>query len=251
MLSIATFNVNSVKARITNLLAWLDDARPDIVLLQELKCVDEAFPAMEIEERGYNIATHGQKTYNGVAILARVEPANVVRGIPGFGDLQKRVLAADVGGVRVVSVYCPNGQSVGSDKYAYKLRWFEALAEWLAAELAGCADIAVLGDYNVAPEDRDVHDPEAWRGQVLVSDDERAAFDRLRALGFADAFRLFEQPEKSYSWWDYRMAAFRRNLGLRIDHVLLSPSLAPRCRACVIDIEPRKLERPSDHAPAP
>jgi exodeoxyribonuclease-3 len=154
-----------------------------------------------------------------------------------------------VGGVRVVCVYCPNGQSVDSDKYEYKLRWFAALADWLKADLAAHPRIAVLGDYNVAPEDRDVHDPDAWRGQVLVSDPERAAFARLVQLGFADAFRLFEQPEKSYSWWDYRMAAFRRNMGLRIDHVLLSSELVPRCRACSIDVEPRKRERPSDHAP--
>ena len=159
------------------------------------------------------------------------------------------MIAADVGGVRVVSVYCPNGQSVGSDKYEYKLRWFAALAEWLGRELAGGLPVAVLGDYNVAPEDRDVHDPEAWRGQVLVSDAERDALRALLALGFADAFRLFEQPEKSFSWWDYRMAAFRRNMGLRIDHVLLSAALASRCRSCSIDVEPRKLERPSDHAP--
>jgi exodeoxyribonuclease-3 len=246
---LATWNVNSLKVRLPHLLEFLARHAPDAVCLQETKCEDAAFPAAAIEGAGYRWVHDGQKTYNGVAILARVEPANVVRGIPGFGDLQKRVLAADVSGIRVVSVYCPNGQSVGSDKYEYKLRWFEALAAWLKSELGNHPRIAVLGDYNVAPEDRDVHDPEAWRGQVLVSDAERAAFARLRDLGFVDAFRLFEQPEKAFSWWDYRMAAFRRNLGLRIDHALLSPALAPQCRACTIDVEPRRLERPSDHAP--
>ena len=248
-MKIATWNVNSIRQRLGHVKDWLATAQPDVLALQEIKCVTGDFPAAEFEALGYQCAVDGQKTYNGVAILARVEPANVVRGIPGFGDLQKRVLAADVSGIRVVSVYCPNGQSVGSDKYEYKLRWFEALAAWLKSELGNHPRIAVLGDYNVAPEDRDVHDPEAWRGQVLVSDAERAAFARLRDLGFVDAFRLFEQPEKAFSWWDYRMAAFRRNLGLRIDHALLSPALAPQCRGCTIDVEPRRLERPSDHAP--
>jgi exodeoxyribonuclease-3 len=246
---LATWNVNSLKVRLPHLLDFLARHAPDAVCLQETKCEDAAFPAQAIESAGYHWVHDGQKTYNGVAILSREEPADVARGLPGFGDLQKRVIAADVGGVRVVSVYCPNGQAVGSDKYDYKLRWFAALASWLGAELTAGRDLAVLGDYNVAPEDRDVHDPEAWRGQVLVSEPEREAFRALVALGFADAFRLFEQPEKSYSWWDYRMAAFRRNLGLRIDHILLSPALAARCRACTIDVEPRKLERPSDHAP--
>ncbi len=248
-MKLATWNVNSLKVRLPHLLEFLARQSPDALCLQETKCEDAAFPAAAIEEAGYRWVHDGQKTYNGVAILARAEPSAVTRGIPGFADLQKRLIAADVGGVRVVSVYCPNGQSVGSDKYEYKLRWFAALADWLAGELAAGRPVAVLGDYNVAPEDRDVHDPEAWRGQVLVSEPEREALRRLFSLGFADAFRLFEQPDKSYSWWDYRMAAFRRNLGLRIDHVLLSPALAARCRSCSIDVEPRRLERPSDHAP--
>ena len=246
---LATWNVNSLKVRLPHLLEFLARHSPDAVCLQETKCEDAGFPAAQVEAAGYRWVHDGQKTYNGVAILAREDPAAVIRGIPGFADLQKRVIAADIGGVRVVSVYCPNGQSVGSDKYEYKLRWFAALAAWLKDELAGGRPVAVLGDYNVAPEDRDVHDPEAWRGQVLVSDAEREALRALFALGFSDAFRLFEQPEKSFSWWDYRMAAFRRNMGLRIDHILLSPGLASRCRSCTIDVEPRKLERPSDHAP--
>jgi len=248
-LRLATWNVNSLKVRLPHLLDWLAKQQPDAVCLQETKCEDAAFPSAAIEAAGYRWAHDGQKTYNGVAILARHGIENVSRGIPGFADLQKRVIAADVDGVRVVCVYCPNGQSVGSEKYEYKLRWFEALAGWLRTELATSPRLALLGDFNVAPEDRDVHDPEAWRGQVLCSDAERAALRSLADLGLADAFRLFEQPEKSFSWWDYRMAAFRRNLGLRIDHILLSAPLAGRCRACAIDVEPRRLERPSDHAP--
>ncbi|MBK6982600.1 MAG: exodeoxyribonuclease III [Betaproteobacteria bacterium] len=248
-MKLATWNVNSLKVRLPHLLEFLARHSPDALCLQETKCEDAAFPASAVEAAGYRWVHDGQKTYNGVAILSREEPRNVTRGIPGFADLQKRVIAADVGEARVVSVYCPNGQSVGSDKYDYKLRWFEALAGWLAGELAPGRSVAVLGDYNVAPEDRDVHDPEAWRGQVLVSDAEREALGALLGLGFSDAFRLFEQPENSFSWWDYRMAAFRRNMGLRIDHILLSPALAGRCRSCTIDVLPRKLERPSDHAP--
>ena len=246
---IATWNVNSLRVRMPHLKDWLAANPMEVVALQETKLADPDFPRAELEALGLQVAFSGQRTYNGVALLARGELGDVVAGIPGFEDEQKRVLAATVGGVRVIDVYVPNGQAVGSDKYEYKLRWLAALRDYVAAELARHPRLVVLGDYNVAPEDRDVHDPEAWRGQVLVSDAERAAFGRLRELGFADAFRLFEQPERSFSWWDYRMAAFRRNLGLRIDHVLLSPDLAPRCRACTIDVEPRKLERPSDHAP--
>ena len=248
-MKLATWNVNSLKVRLPHVLAYLEEQAPDALCLQETKCEDAAFPGAAFEAAGYHWAHDGQKTYNGVAIVARTPPEAVSRGIPAFDDPQKRVLAATVNGIRVVSVYCPNGQSVGSDKYAYKLEWFAALARWLKDELGRHSRLAVLGDYNVAPEDRDVHDPEAWRGQVLVSEPERAAFGALRALGFEDAFRLFEQPAQSFTWWDYRMAAFRRNLGLRIDHVLLSPALAARCRECMVDVGPRKLERPSDHAP--
>jgi exodeoxyribonuclease-3 len=246
---VATWNVNSLRVRLPHLLDWLATHRPDIVCLQETKCEDATFPMAELAAAGYCSVHHGQRTYNGVAILSRSEGAGICRGIPEFSDEQSRVIASDVQGVRVVSVYVPNGQSVGSDKYAYKLRWFEALAAWLAAELAAHPKLIVTGDFNVAPEDRDVHDPAAWAGQVLFSEPERAALQRLFALGFVDAFRLFEQPEKSFSWWDYRMGAFRRNMGLRIDHMLLSPELARACTACSIDVAPRKLERPSDHAP--
>lgn len=248
-MKVATWNVNSLRVRLPHLVDWLAAHAPDVMCLQETKCDDAAFPADELRAAGYASLHHGQRAYNGVAVLARGECVEVCRGIPGFADEQSRVIAADVDGVRVVSVYVPNGQSVGSDKYAYKLRWFEALAAWLESELAAHPRIAVLGDFNVAPEDRDVHDPAAWTGQVLFSDPERAALKRLLDLGFVDSFRLFEQPDRSFTWWDYRMNAFRRKMGLRIDHALLSPALAQACRACAIDTAPRGLERPSDHAP--
>jgi len=246
---IATWNVNSLRVRLPHLLDWLAKASPDVACLQETKCEDAAFPAEELRAAGYCSVHHGQRGYNGVAILSRSAGEGVCRGIPAFADEQSRVIAADFEGVRVVSVYVPNGQSVGSDKFAYKLRWFEALAAWLGKELAAHPRLAVLGDFNVAPEDRDVHDPELWVGKIHVSEPEREALRRVLAVGFADAFRLFEQPPKSFTWWDYRMGAFRRNMGLRIDQVLLSPELARACRSCTIDTAPRKLERPSDHAP--
>ena len=248
-MKVATWNVNSLRVRLPHLIDWLAANAPDVVCLQETKCEDTTFPAAELSAAGYCSVHHGQRTYNGVAILSRQEVAGVCRGIPAFADEQSRVIASDVDGVRIVSVYVPNGQSVGSDKYAYKLRWFDALATWLEAELAAHPSLIVTGDFNVAPEDRDVHDPAAWAGQVLFSEPERAALQRLIGLGFVDAFRLFPQPEKSFSWWDYRMGAFRRNMGLRIDHVLLSRPLAGACKSCSIDVAPRKLERPSDHAP--
>lgn len=246
---LATWNVNSLKVRLPQLLDWLPQAQPDVVCLQELKLEDAKVPRDEIAAAGYRAAFSGQKTYNGVAILARTDAHDTVAGIPGFADEQKRVLSTTIDGVRVVCLYAPNGQAVGSEKYEYKLRWYAALREWLAAEMLRHPELAVLGDLNVAPEDRDVHDPKAWEGQVLVSEPEREAFRALIALGLKDSFRLFEQPEKSFSWWDYRMLAFRRNAGLRIDHILLSPALAARCTACTIDKAPRKLERPSDHTP--
>ena len=248
-MKLATWNVNSLKVRLPQLLDWLPMAEPDVVCLQETKLTDDAFPKAQIESTGWQVAFLGQKTYNGVAILSRAPLANVLAGIPGFEDEQKRVLAATVGDTRVVCVYIPNGQSLDSDKYQYKLRWLDALIAWLKDELARHPKLALLGDYNIAPEDRDVHDPAAWVGNVLVSEPERERFRALEALGLKDAFRLFEQPEKSFSWWDYRAAGFRRNLGLRIDHILLSESLAQHCISCVIDKAPRKLERPSDHTP--
>jgi exodeoxyribonuclease-3 len=249
-MKLATWNVNSIKVRLPQLIEWLAAAQPDVVCLQELKCEEPKFPRTELQSAGYSCAVSGQKTYNGVAIISRTPLADVAEGIPGFADEQKRVIAATVQGMRVVCVYCPNGQAVGSDKYQYKLRWFAALKDYLAAELQNHPRLVVAGDFNVAPEDRDVHDPKAWEGQVHVSEPERAAWRALLALGLKDSFRLFDQPEKVYSWWDYRMLGFRRNAGLRIDHILLSDELAAACTSSAIDKAPRKLERPSDHAPA-
>ena len=250
-LRLATWNVNSLKVRLPHLLDWLAKAKPDVVCLQETKTEDKTFPLAEIESAGYRVVYSGQKTYNGVAILSRAPLSATAHGIPAFPDDMKRVIAATVGAqfgdLRILCLYAPNGQEPGSDKYAYKLRWYEALTAWLGKEVDG--KLAVLGDLNIAPEPRDVHDPKRWEGKIHFSEPERAAFRALIELGFKDAFRLFEQPEKQFTWWDYRLAAFQRGWGLRIDHILLSPALAAHCKACRIDIEPRKLERPSDHAP--
>jgi exodeoxyribonuclease-3 len=247
---LATWNVNSLKVRLPHLLDWLARAQPDIACLQETKTEDANFPREALKAAGYQAVYCGQKAYNGVAILARAEPRDVQHGIPGFADDPKRVIAATVDDLRVVCLYAPNGQAVGSDKYEYKLRWYAALSPWLSQELQQHPQLAVVGDLNIAPEERDVHDPKRWAGQIHFSDPERAALRRLmEAVGLADAFRLFPQPEKEFSWWDYRLAAFQRNWGLRIDHILLSPPLAKRCLGCTIDKSPRRLERPSDHAP--
>ena len=248
-MKLATWNVNSLKVRLPHLLDWLASQQPDVVCLQETKTEDANFPLAAIEAAGYRAAVSGQKTYNGVAILSREALSEVQPGIPGFEDEQKRVLAATVSGVRVVCAYVPNGQSVGSEKFEYKLRWLAALESWLREELLRAPRLALLGDYNIAPEDRDVHDPKLWEGQVLVSEPERRAFGRLLSLGLKDSFRLFPQADKSFSWWDYRMGAFRPNRGLRIDHIMLPSELAGKCVSCAIDPAPRKLERPSDHAP--
>jgi exodeoxyribonuclease-3 len=250
MRTIATWNVNSLRVRLPQLTEWLASNPVHTLALQETKLEDKAFPRAEIEALGYQVAFSGQRTYNGVAILARAPLGDLVTDIPGFEDPQRRVLAATVDGVRVVNLYVPNGQAVGSEKYAYKLRWLAAVRDWLAAELAQHRQLIVLGDFNIAPEDRDVHDPAAWEGAVHVSEAERAALRELLALGLTDSFRLFEQPEGSYSWWDYRQGAFRRNAGLRIDLLLTSKALTERCKAASIDREPRRAERPSDHAPA-
>ncbi len=248
-MKLATWNVNSLKVRLPHLLDWLAAQTPDVVCLQETKLTDEAFPVAEIQAAGYHVVFSGQKTYNGVAIVCRRPASEVVMGIPGFADEQKRVLAATIDGTRVICLYIPNGQSVDSDKYQYKLAWLNALQGWLKTELATHPRLAVLGDFNIAPEDRDVYDPVAWADQVLCSEPERAHFQAMLDQGLRDTFRLFEQAEQSYSWWDYRAAGFRRNLGMRIDHILATPALADICTACVIDKVPRKLERPSDHAP--
>jgi exodeoxyribonuclease-3 len=246
---LATWNVNSLKVRLPHLLDWLAQAKPDAMCLQETKTEDANFPAAELRAAGYEAVFCGQKSYNGVAILARAPLAEVQHGIPHFPDDPKRVIAATVGGLRVISIYAPNGQSLESDKYVYKLKWFEALAGWMADELPRRPRIAVLGDYNVAPEDRDVHNPKRWAGGIHVSEPERGAFRKLLEVGFKDAFRLFEQPEKEFTWWDYRLNAYPRGWGLRIDEILLSPELASRCSSCKIDRGPRERERPSDHTP--
>jgi exodeoxyribonuclease-3 len=248
-MKLATWNVNSLKVRLPQVLDWLTANPVDVLCLQEIKQQDSDFPHAELQAAGYHSVCSGQKTYNGVAILSREPVSELQFGIPNFADEQKRVIAATIGGMRVVCVYVPNGQSVDSDKYQYKLAWLAALRDWLKDELIRYPKLVLLGDYNIAPEDRDVYDPVAWRGNVLVSEPERAQFQNLLQLGLRDSFRLFEQADKSYSWWDYRMMAFRRNNGLRIDHILISAPLAALCKSCVIDRAPRKLERPSDHTP--
>ncbi|TCS33977.1 exodeoxyribonuclease-3 [Paucimonas lemoignei] len=248
-MKLATWNVNSLKVRLPQVLQWLADKPVDVLCLQETKLTDDKFPVAEIEAAGYQVAFTGQKTYNGVAILSRHPMTNIVKGNPHFEDEQQRLISASIDGIRVICAYIPNGQAVDSDKYQYKLRWLQGLQRWLGEELTAHEQLALLGDYNIAPEDRDVHDPVAWQGSVLVSPPEREAFRQLQALNLKDAFRLFEQPEKLFSWWDYRQMAFRRNMGLRIDHILLSPRLAARCTACEIDKVPRKWEQPSDHTP--
>ncbi|MBV8660042.1 MAG: exodeoxyribonuclease III [Burkholderiales bacterium] len=249
-MQIATWNVNSLKVRLPQVLEWLA-AHPEITVLalQETKMEDHVFPKAEIEAAGFHVAFAGQKTYNGVALIARAPIEDVQINLPNFDDPQKRLIAGTVAGVRVVGAYMPNGQSLDSEKYPYKLSWLDALLGWLEGQIAAYPKLALVGDYNIAPDDRDVHDPKAWEGQVLVSPPERERFGKMLALGLKDSFRLFEQAEKTFSWWDYRAAGFRRNAGLRIDHVLLTEPLVQVCTACVVDREPRKAERPSDHAP--
>jgi exodeoxyribonuclease-3 len=248
-MKIATWNVNSIRVRLPQVLEWLKQENPDVLCLQETKITDEDFTLTAIHDAGYHAVYCGQKSYNGVATLSRAPATDVVSSLPGAAGDQKRLLAATVGGVRVVNVYVPNGEEVGSEKYSYKLSWLEALEKFIARELKSHPRLALLGDYNIAPEERDVHDPKRWEGRVLFSDKERAAFQRLIRHGLTDVFRKFDQPEKCFSWWDYRAGAFLRNHGLRIDHVLCSPRLAAECHGCRIDIEPRRHERPSDHAP--
>ncbi len=248
-MKIATWNVNSLNVRLPQVLAWLSAEQPDVLALQETKLVDEKFPRAEIEAAGYRVVYAGQKTYNGVAIFSRALARDIVTDIPGLDDAQRRVLAASIDGVRVLNLYVPNGESVESDKYRYKLNWLEKLAGWIQREMESHPRLVVLGDFNIAPEPRDVHDPKQWDGHVLCSEPERAAFRQLLAAGLYDTFRLFDQPEKLFSWWDYRMQGFRRNHGLRIDHILASDALGKVCTSCHIDKGPRAHERPSDHAP--
>ncbi len=246
---LATWNVNSLNVRLPHVLDWLKENPIDVLCLQETKQEDVKFPYADLQSAGYNAVHSGQKTYNGVAILSTHKISDVTYGIAGFEDDQKRVISATVNGVRVICVYVVNGQAVDSEKYQYKMRWLAALNNWLSQELKKYPKLVILGDYNIAPDDRDCHDPEAWEGDILVSPAERNAFMALLALGLYDAFRIFESDGGHYSWWDYRMMGFRRNRGLRIDHILVSDALKQNCIACTIDKTPRKLERPSDHTP--
>ncbi len=248
-MKIATWNVNSLNVRLPHVLEWLSAHEPDVLVLQEIKQMTEAFPADAFTEAGYNSAASGQKTYNGVATICREEPRDVVTDFPGFEDPQRRILATTINGVRVIDLYVPNGQAVGTEKYQYKLSWLEALREFLMGQLESYSNLVALGDFNIAPEDRDVYDAEKWGDAVLCSPPERKALGELLNLGLHDVFRRFDQADKSFSWWDYRAAGFRRNAGLRIDLILASSSLAEACQATYIDKEPRTWERPSDHAP--
>jgi exodeoxyribonuclease-3 len=248
-LKLATWNVNSLAVRLPQVLAWLETNPVDALVLQETKLTDDKFPVAELQAAGWQAQWFGQKTYNGVALLSRGESSDVVRNIPGFEDAQARVIAGTVGEVRVIGGYFPNGQAPDSDKFVYKMAWQDALHDWVREELLRYPSLVLMGDFNVAPEDRDVYDPVAWAGQIHCTPQERAQFQRLIALGLTDAFRLFEQAPKIWSWWDYRNLAFRKNQGLRIDHILVSENLKPRVTACHVDKLPRKNERPSDHAP--
>ena len=248
-MKIATWNVNSLRVRLPHLLDWLAANHVDALGMQELKLEDTAFPHAELAAAGWHAVTNGQKTYNGVAILARDPPQDVSRDIPGFDDPQKRVIAATIGDVRVIDCYVVNGQSVGSEKYEYKLRWLAALHEYVREELAQYPKLAVVGDFNIAPGDADVYDPVAWANDVLCSPPEREALQKLLALGLVDCFEQKTPEGNRFTWWDYRQMAFRRKMGLRIDHVLASPALAQTLTSVTIDLAPRRLERPSDHAP--
>ncbi|MBC7480386.1 MAG: exodeoxyribonuclease III [Rhizobacter sp.] len=248
-MKIATWNVNSLSVRLPQVLDWLAAHQPGALCLQETKLTDDKFPHAELAAAGYESQWFGQKTYNGVALLTRTPATEVTKNIPGLDDPQARVITGTVQGVRVIGAYIPNGETTGSDKFLYKLRWLDALRAWVAQQVALYPRLVLVGDYNIAPEDRDVYDPVAWAGQVLCTPEERAHFRGLIDLGLHDAFRLFEQPPKCWSWWDYRNLAFRKNQGLRIDHILVSDALRAGVTSCVIDKPTRKNERPSDHAP--
>ncbi len=249
MFKIATWNVNSLKVRLPHVLQWLESESPDVLALQETKSIDENFPVEEINAAGYQVSFIGQKTYNGVATLCKTPMETVANCIPDYDDEQRRVLAINNSNVTILNLYVPNGSEVNSDKYRYKLEWFSKLHPFIKQLQEKNERLIILGDFNIAPEDQDVHDPQAWAGNVLVSPAERNEFNILLSHGLKDCFRLFDQEENSFSWWDYRAAAFRRGRGMRIDHILASKSLSNLCRACYIDKEPRKLERPSDHTP--
>ena len=248
-MKVATWNVNSMNVRLPHVLEWLQNHEPDVLVLQEIKQLTEKFPVDALAELGYHSIASGQKTYNGVAVVSKTAPADPVTDFPGFDDPQRRVLAVTIDGMRIVDLYVPNGSEVGSEKYRYKLDWLASLKDFLADEMRQHENLVVLGDFNIAPADEDVYDPEKWGDAILCSPLEREALGKLLDLGLSDVFRNFEQPEGTFSWWDYRAAGFRRNAGLRIDLILASASMAARCTASYVDKEPRAWDRPSDHAP--
>lgn len=249
MLKIATWNINSLRVRLPQVLDWLSSKQPDILALQETKLVDEAFPRAEFESIGYQAIYSGQRTYNGVALLSRKEPRDIITDLPNLADPQRRILGAAFGDIRLLNLYVPNGSEVGSEKYTYKLNWLQQMKDYLQTALVEYPRFIVVGDFNVAPQDRDVYNPEARHEAILCSTPERRALEKILGLGFKDSFRLFAQEEQSFSWWDYRAGSFRRNWGLRIDLILISEALVPECTGCTIDKEPRRWQRPSDHAP--
>ena len=252
-MQIATWNVNSLSVRLPQVLEWLQANPVDALGLQELKLVDEKFPHEAFKEAGYQAVSHGQKTYNGVAWITRAAGTEVVRNIPGLEDEQARIIATTIaapgGDIRLINGYFVNGQEPGSEKFAYKMRWLTALHDWVQSEMARHPRLVLVGDFNVAPEDRDSYDPVGLKDTIHHTVEERGHFQDLLKLGLTDAFRMFEQPEKSYSWWDYRMLGFQKNRGLRIDHILVSDALRGKVTACHIDRAPRKNKQPSDHTP--
>lgn len=249
MLKLACWNVNSLKIRLEQVIAWMQTNAIDILALQETKLIDEQFPLQDFKNYGYHVIYSGQKTYNGVAMISRFPMSDIVTDVAGFADPQRRILAATIANIRIINLYVPNGSVVGSDKYQYKLNWLSQVTHFINNELKQFEHVAVVGDFNIAPEDCDVHNPAEWEGSVMVSPLERQAFKALIELGLKDSFRNFARPEQMYSWWDYRAGSFRRNRGLRIDHILLNEALNAQCTTCEIDVGPRRAERPSDHAP--
>ena len=249
MFKIATWNVNSLRVRLTQVLEWLQLHTPDVLALQETKLVDADFPEAMFQDAGYHAVFSGQKTYNGVALISKSSSSRMVTDFPSFNDPQRRILFADFGGLSVLNLYVPNGSEVGSEKYQYKLDWLTHLQSFVDVALNQERNLVILGDFNIAPADADVHDPREWEGKVLVSAAERAHFFQLTAKGLVDCYRKFDPEGKAFSWWDYRAASFRRNRGLRIDHILASQELARHCRSCTIDKIPRTAEKPSDHTP--
>ncbi|PWR00196.1 exodeoxyribonuclease III [Leucothrix pacifica] len=248
-MKIASWNVNSLRVRLGHVLQWLESAQPDILVLQETKMTDDQFPAEEIRAAGYDVVYSGQKTYNGVAILSKVAAENVLFDLPGLEDPQRRIVAAQIGDIQVLDLYVVNGSEVGSEKFAYKLDWLEKVTAWVESQLDKHKKFIILGDFNIAPTDRDVHNPKSWHEKILCSTPERNALKKLLDLGFVDSFRMFEQDDEIWSWWDYRSGGLENNKGLRIDLILSSYLLAEQCTACYVDKVPRTWERPSDHAP--